>query len=184
MDEIFKHDSAIIEDEVFIGKGTKIWVNAQIRKGARIGENCIISKDTFIDSDVVIGDNCKIQNGVSVYHGVTIENRVFIGPNAAFTNDMYPRAFSQNWEVTPTLIKEGASIGANATIVCGVTLGEYCMVGSGSVVTKDITPHALVVGNPARIIGYVCECGNRLDEEGCCSKCGTKYDIIRLGEKL
>lgn len=183
MKNYFAHDTAIIEDNVTIGQGTKIWVNAQIRSGAHIGENCIISKDTFIDSDVAIGDACKIQNGVSVYHGVTVEDKVFIGPNAAFTNDMYPRAFSTDWEVTPTLVKEGASIGANATIVCGVTLGQYCLVGSGSVVVASVPDYALVVGNPAKVIGYVCKCGYRLNDEGFCTKCGEKIDGIRLGEK-
>ena len=117
---------------------------------------------------MTIGAGCKIQNGVSVYHGVTIEDKVFIGPNAAFTNDLYPRAFSKEWTVTETRIREGASIGANSTIVCGVTLGKYSMVGSGSVVTKDVPNYALVVGNPARMLGYVCECGNKLDQNGYC----------------
>lgn len=178
LEDVFKHDSAIIEDNVSIGKGTKIWVNAQIRKGAKIGENCVISKDTFIDFDVRIGNECKVQNGVSIYHGVTIEDRVFIGPNVAFTNDLYPRAFSKNWEVTETLIREGASIGANSTIVCGVVLGKYCMIGSGSVVTKDVPEYALVVGNPARIMGYVCECGTKLDENCYCNTC-DKYQKIK-----
>ncbi|MDD4564886.1 MAG: acyltransferase [Eubacteriales bacterium] len=177
MGEYFIHPSAIVEEPVCIGKGTKIWVNSQIRKGVRIGDNCIISKDTYIDEGVTIGNNCKIQNGVSIYHGVTIEDKVFIGPNAAFTNDMYPRAFSVEWEITDTLIKEGASIGANATIVCGTILGEYCMIGSGSVVTKDVPKQALFVGNPARLIGYVCKCGHRLGENGFCKKCNAKYDI-------
>lgn len=180
MGEYFVHPSAIVEEAVRIGNGTKIWVNSQIRKGVTIGANCIISKDTYIDEGVSIGDNCKIQNGVSIYHGVTIEDKVFIGPNAAFTNDMYPRAFSADWEVTATLIKEGASVGANATIVCGTTLGEYCMIGSGSVVTKDVPKQALVVGNPARMIGHVCKCGYRLDHNGFCEKCKEKYDLSSL----
>lgn len=182
MKNYYAHDTAIIEDNVSIGEGTKIWVNSQIRSGARIGDHCIISKDTFIDQDVVIGNQVKIQNGVSVYHGVTIRDKVFVGPNAVFTNDMFPRAFGE-WSVTETLIEEGASIGANATIVCGVTLGKYCMVGSGSVVTDSVPDHALVVGNPARIIGYVCECGQRLDAENNCLKCRTHYNIEKQGDQ-
>lgn len=177
MGDCFIHPSAIVEETAVIGTGTKVWVNSQVRKGAKIGENCVVSKDTFIDEGVSIGNQCKIQNGVSVYHGVTIESRVFIGPNVAFTNDMYPRAFSVGWEVTKTLIKEGVSIGANATIVCGVTLGEYCMIGSGSVVTKDIPRQALAIGNPAHVIGYVCTCGYRLNDLGICEKCHEKYDL-------
>lgn len=174
-ENVYIDETAHVSDEAKIGSGTKIWINSQIRENAVIGKNCIISKDTYVDFDVEIGDGCKIQNGVSLYHGVTLEEGVFVGPNAAFTNDFYPRAFSgDNWDVCPTVIKKGASIGANATIVCGHTLGEYCMVGSGSVVTKDVPPYALVAGNPARVIGYVCECGHRLDESGRCPKCG-KY---------
>lgn len=180
MGESYIHPSAIVEETAQIGKGTKVWVNSQIRRDAKIGENCIVSKDTYIDEGVSIGDDCKIQNGVSIYHGVKIADKVFIGPNAAFTNDMYPRAFSQDWKVTETSIKEGASIGANATIVCGVTLGEYCMVGSGSVVTKDVPKQALVVGNPAHVIGYVCRCGFRLNENGTCALCKNKYDLNSL----
>lgn len=170
MSETYIHPLAIIEKEVEIGEGTKVWINSQIREGAKIGANCNIGKDTFVDAGVEIGNRVKIQNGVSIYHGVTIEDDVFIGPNAAFTNDLFPRAVGE-WQVTETLVKKGASIGANATIVCGHVLGEYSMVGSGSVVTKDVPPHALVVGNPAKIIGYVCKCGNKLDRDGFCSRC-------------
>lgn len=176
MREIFIHSTAIVENNVSIGDGTKIWVNSQIRTNAKIGKNCIISKDTYIDENVEIGNFVKIQNGVSVYHGVTIEDNVFIGPNVAFTNDLYPRAVG-DWEVKETLIKKGASIGANATIVCGHVIGENAMVGAGSVIEKNVPDNALVVGNPARIIGYVCECGNKLNEEGVCNKCGKQFNF-------
>jgi len=180
MSEAFIHPSATVAPSCIIGNGTRVWVNAQIRENASIGENCIISKDTYIDHDVSIGNDVKIQNGVSVFNGVTIENKVFIGPNVAFTNDFYPRAFHEDWKVTATLVKTGASIGANATIVCGVTIGLYAMVGAGSVVTRDVPDYTLVVGNPARIVGYICTCGHPLDNTMNCSECG-QLQVIELG---
>jgi len=173
---VFIHDSAHISSDAKIGEGTKIWINSQIREHSQIGENCIISKDTYIDEHVIIGNRVKIQNGVSVYHGVKIEDDVFVGPNATFTNDHVPRAFNSSWKITETTVKKGASIGANATIICGVTIGEYAMIGAGSVVTKNIAPHALVVGNPAKQIGYVCKCGNRLSD-GFCTQCNEFTNI-------
>jgi acetyltransferase-like isoleucine patch superfamily enzyme len=169
--EVFIHESAHVSDDARIGEGTKVWINVQIREHADIGRNCIISKDAYVDHGVKIGDGSKIQNGVSVYSGVTIEDEVFVGPNAVFTNDYYPRAQNPDWEITPTLIRRGASLGANCTIVCGHTVGEYAMVGAGSVVTEDVAPYALVVGNPARQVGRVCRCGVRADG-GVCPKCG------------
>ena len=169
---IYIDETAHVSDKAKIGDGTKIWINVQVREEAEIGENCIISKDVYIDHAVKIGNNVKIQNGVSVYNGVTVEDDVFIGPNAAFTNDYYPRAFNADWEISETKVKKGASIGANATIVCRHTLGEYCMVGAGSVVTEDVPPYTLVVGNPARPIGKVCRCGTRVGDDGLCPKCG------------
>lgn len=174
--------SAHVSDRAKIGKNTKVWINAQIREDAEIGENCVISKDVYIDHAVKIGNGVKIQNGVSVFHGVTIEDEVFIGPNVAFTNDYYPRAFNTSWEVSPTLVKHGASIGANATIVCRHTLGEYCMVGAGSVVTNDVSPYSLVIGNPAREIGKVCRCGQRLSGNLICSKCGFDLNKVLNGD--
>lgn len=154
-DEAFIHETATVEDDVTIGAGTSVWLHAQIRRGASIGSGCNIGKNVFVDTDVRIGDRVKIQNNVSVYAGVTLEDEVFVGPSAVFTNDLYPRATNADWQITPTLVREGASIGANATIVCGNTIGRHAMVGSGSVVARDIRDHELVVGNPARFIGWV-----------------------------
>lgn len=176
MGDYYVHETAIIGENVSIGDGTKIWMNSQIRENVRIGRNCIISKDTYLDHGVCIGDRTKIQNGVSIYHGVEVEDEVFIGPNVAFTNDMYPRAANEEWEVTKTYIKKGASIGANATIRCGITLGKYSMVGAGSVVTNDVPPYALVVGNPAKRVGTVCKCGAKITKGMTCSRCGSKLD--------
>lgn len=161
---VFIHPLANVHSNAQIGNGSKVWINVQIREDAQIGQNCIISKDVYIDFDVKIGDDCKIQNSVSVYNGVTIEDKVFVGPNVAFTNDKIPRAFNKEWKVTPTVVKQGASIGANATIVCGITIGEFAMVAAGAVVTKNVAPFALVAGNPARQIATVDESGNRIQE--------------------
>lgn len=185
MPDVFIHPLAHVDGGAKIGDKTKIWINSQVRENVSIGRNCNVGKDTYIDSGVKIGSGCKIQNGVSVYRGVVLQDDVFVGPNVTFTNDFYPRAFSgDSWEVRPTLVKRGASIGANATIICGCTLGEYCMVGAGSVVTKNVPPHALIAGNPARITGFVCRCGQKLDENGICRKCGTKYNVKQLGQSI
>lgn len=156
----FIHSTANISPDAHIGEGTKIWVNVQVREQADIGTNCILSKDVYIDQAVLVGNNCKIQNSVSVYQGVTIEDDVFIGPNVAFTNDKVPRAFNVDWKITPTIVKRGASIGANATIVCGIVIGEYAMVAAGSVVTKDVPPYTLVMANPARQVALIDKAGN------------------------
>lgn len=177
MKDVYIHPTAEVSNQSVIGNGTKIWNQAQVREGAIIGETCIISKNVYIDENVVIGSRVKIQNNVNVYHGVTIEDDVFLGPSMTFTNDMFPRAFSKDWEVAETFVKKGASIGANSTIRCGITIGEFAMVGAGSVVTKDIPPHALYVGNPAYQIGWVCQCGRKLDEKKICPKCGIKWDL-------
>lgn len=163
------HPSAEISEDAVIGKGTYIWNQAQVRENSKIGKNCILSKDVYIDFDVIIGNNVKIQNGISVYHGVEIEDDVFLGPHMVFTNDLFPRSFIDDFELSKTLIKKGASIGANATIICGITIGEYAMVGAGSVVTKDIPDYGLAVGNPARLIGFVGKLGRHL-------KVITKFD--------
>ena len=159
----FIHPTAVVDPAAVIGEGTKVWINVQIREGARIGRNCVLSKDVYIDQDVHVGDRCKIQNSVSVYRGVTLGDDVFVGPNACFTNDRLPRAFNTIWEVSKTNVGRGASVGANATIVCGVEIGEFAMVAAGSVVTHDVEPFALVMGNPARQVGHVDESGSRVD---------------------
>ncbi len=182
MSKTFVHPSAHVSDASTIGEGTKVWINVQIREDVEIGTECIISKDVYIDHAVKIGNRCKIQNSVSVYNGVTIEDDVFVGPNVSFTNDKVPRAFNKEWKITPTLIRQGVSIGANATVVCGIEIGRYAMVAAGSVVTKSVASHALVMGNPARVVGYVCQCGNRLTENGLCKVCGKTTELRTSGE--
>ena len=177
MSEIYIHPSAEVSETASIGRGTKIWNQAQVRNDAVIGEDCIISKNVYIDEHVKMGNRVKAQNNVNVYHGVTIEDDVFLGPSMTFTNDLYPRSFNTEWRITETYVKKGVSIGANATIRCGITIGEYATVGSGSVVTKDVPSHALVIGNPAHQVGWVCECGFKLDENGKCMECGKTYDL-------
>jgi len=161
------HNTAIVEEGAQLGEGTRIWHFAHVRKGAKIGKNGNIGKDVYIDTNVVIGDNCKIQNFASLYHGLTVGNDVFIGPHVCFTNDIYPRA--KIWsddKIAKTVVKDGASIGANSTIVAGITIGKYAMIGAGSVVTKDVPDYALVVGNPARVVGRVDEKGKVTRTDG------------------
>lgn len=188
------HPTAEVSPQAHIGAGTKIWHQAQVREGARIGQSCIIGKGVYIDFDVVIGNRVKIQNGASIYHGATIEDGVFIGPHACLANDKFPRAITPegqlkrdtDWEVGKILIQYGASIGAGAIILPGVTVGRFAMVGAGAVVTKDVIAHGLVIGNPARLVGFVCQCGHRLvpvDDKGqrskerrfSCPACGREY---------
>lgn len=171
MGEIYIHPTAEVSAKAKIGLGTKIWNQAQVREDAQIGPNCIIGKNVYVDAGVQIGQGVKVQNNVNIYHGVTIEDDVFLGPSMTFTNDQFPRAFNENWTVIPTLVKQGASIGANATIRCGVVVGEYSMIGAGSVITKDVPPYALMVGNPARQIGWACQCGGPI-HDGVCALCG------------
>lgn len=158
-DKVFIHHTAEVSDKAEIGEGTKIWNAAQIREGAKIGKNCVISKDVYIDIGVQIGDRVKIQNGVSIYKGVTLEDDVFVGPHSTFTNDIRPRAFSTDWEVIPTLLRRGSSVGANATILCGITLGEYSLVAAGTVMTTDTLPYGLYIGSPARLKSFVGKSG-------------------------
>ncbi|QHT63427.1 N-acetyltransferase [Paenibacillus lycopersici] len=163
MSQIYIHPTAEVDVKARIGQGTRIWNYCQVRESAVIGDNCIIGKDVYIDQSVLIGSRVKVQNGVSVYNGVTIEDDVFVGPHVCFTNDLIPRAFNDNWSVTATIVRRGASLGANSTIVCGITIGEYAMVAAGAVVTKDVPAYALVKGNPARVAGFVDRMGNRTD---------------------
>jgi UDP-2-acetamido-3-amino-2,3-dideoxy-glucuronate N-acetyltransferase len=159
------HSTAVVDPGAQIGAGTRIWHFSHVMPGTIIGENCIVGQNCYIDNNVVVGNGCKIQNNVSLYNGVTLEAEVFIGPSVVFTNVINPRAFiERKSEFRPTRICRGASIGANATIVCGVTIGEYALIGAGAVVTKDVPPYALVVGNPARIIGKVDKEGNRVSQ--------------------
>jgi len=181
----YKHETAYIDDNVEIGEGTKIWHFCHIQSGAKIGKNCVFGQNVNVGNNVTVGNYCKIQNNVSIYEGVELEDYVFCGPSMVFTNILdpkckYPQVGAQYY--IKTLVKEGASIGANATIVCGHTLGRHCLIGAGSVATKDVPDYALVVGNPGKIIGWVSEAGVRLifDDDGfaLCSKSGIKYKLV------
>lgn len=176
MNKFFVHESSYIDEGCSIGEGTKVWHFSHILPAVKIGKNCVIGQNVMIGPDVIVGNNCKIQNNVSLYKGIKLEDGVFCGPSCVFTNVYNPRAtVDRKNEFLSTLVKEGATIGANATIVCGVTLGEYCFIGAGTVVTKDIPAFACVVGNPARFIGWRCLCGEKLDKTYCCKRCGSKY---------
>jgi UDP-2-acetamido-3-amino-2,3-dideoxy-glucuronate N-acetyltransferase len=158
-DTVRIHDTAVVEAGAHLAAGAAVWHHAHVRAGAEIGPGTSVGKNAYVDAGVRIGARCKIQNNVSVYAGVTLEDEVFVGPSAVFTNDRFPRAVSPGWEVVPTLVRRGASIGANATLVCGIEVGEWATVGAGSVVTRSLAAHELVVGNPARRLGWVCRCG-------------------------
>jgi UDP-2-acetamido-3-amino-2,3-dideoxy-glucuronate N-acetyltransferase len=175
--DVFVHPTAVIDDSVTIGGGTKIWHFSHVLSKSKIGERCNIGQNVVIGPDVSIGRECKIQNNVSVYKGVTLEDGVFCGPSMVFTNIYNPRAeFRKMDQVRATLVKTGATIGANATIVCGTALGRYCFVGAGAVVNRNVCDYALVVGNPARQIGWVCHCGERLTDGFECLTCGKNYE--------
>lgn len=178
--DFFAHESCYIDEETKIGKGTKIWHFSHVMSGSTIGENCNIGQNVVISPDVTLGNNCKVQNNVSVYTGVVCEDGVFLGPSCVFTNVINPRAFIEKKdEYRKTTIKEGASIGANATIVCGNTIGKYAIIGAGAVVTKDVGDYEIVVGNPARHHGYACSCGENLKRvsltDYICENCDKKY---------
>jgi len=174
------HSTAVVDEGCQIGSGTKIWHFSHIMAGSVIGNNCNIGQNVVVSPGVILGNNVKVQNNVSVYTGVLCEDDVFLGPSCVFTNVINPRSFiSRKDEFKQTLVKKGASIGANATIICGCTIGEYAMVGAGAVVTKDVAPYALVVGNPGRQIGWISQSGCRLDFDSdgiaICKESGEKY---------
>jgi len=191
----YVHPTAEVSPDAHIGAGTRIWRQAHVREHASIGDTCNIGKGVYIDIHVHIGSNVKIQNHVSIFEGVTLEDGVFVGPHVCFTNDLLPRAITptgqlktaDDWEITPTLVQYGASIGAGSVILCGITIGTFALVGAGSVVTRDVPPHSLVLGNPARQHGYVCRCARRFsriheyDDKlvGWCEACGREYTFTR-----
>jgi UDP-2-acetamido-3-amino-2,3-dideoxy-glucuronate N-acetyltransferase len=203
---VFIHESAYVDDGASIGEGTKVWHFCHVMPGAVIGERCSLGQNVVVMPGTVIGNNVKIQNNVSIYEGVHLEDDVFCGPSMVFTNVINPRsAVSRKSEYKKTVVRRGATIGANATIVCGVTLGEYAFIGAGAVVTKDVKPFALVTGVPGRQVGWMCRCGESLGDQGpgaghlgfganraassrgvVCNACGTKYDLeddnLRLAE--
>ena len=183
--DYFVHPTSLVDEPAEIGPGTKIWHFCHVSAGARIGRGCSFGQNVFVAPGVVIGDNVKVQNNVSIYEGVVIEDDVFCGPSMVFTNVVNPRSHvSRKHEYQRTLVKRGSSIGANATIVCGVTLGEYAFVAAGAVITKDVLPYALMVGVPARRAGWMCQCGERLPDSGVgrCAACGSVYE--RRGEGI
>lgn len=185
----FVHPTADVDRGAEIGDGTRVWRHAHVRDGARIGDECILGKGVYVDHDVVVGDRVKLENGASLFFGAVIESGVFIGPHACVTNDRLPRAITpsgalkteDDWEAGRTLVRYGASIGAGAVIVTGVTIGRWAMVGAGAVVSRDVPDHGLVLGVPSRLVGYVCSCGRRLaaraQGDWFCSTCHAAYDL-------
>jgi UDP-2-acetamido-3-amino-2,3-dideoxy-glucuronate N-acetyltransferase len=188
MSDFFVHESSYVDEGSEIGAGTKIWHFTHVMAGARIGRQCNIGQNVVISPDVIIGDNARIQNNVSIYTGVILEDDVFCGPSMVFTNVVNPRSHvSRKHEYRRTLVRRGATLGANSTIVCGHTIGRYAFVGAGAVVTKDIPDYALVVGNPSRVAGWMCECGVKLTggphppSEAICRTCGLQYRVADGG---
>jgi len=172
----FVHESSYVDEDVIIGQETKIWHFCHIISGSRIGKKCNIGQNVVVGPDVIIGNGCKIQNNVSVYKGVTLEDDVFCGPSTVFTNVFNPRAHIRRMNAArPTIVKKGATLGANCTIVCGHTIGAYAFVGAGAVVTKDVPDYALVTGNPVKQTGWVCKCGEKLSSDLFCLHCSLEY---------
>jgi UDP-2-acetamido-3-amino-2,3-dideoxy-glucuronate N-acetyltransferase len=157
--------TSVVDETATIGEGTRVWNFVHVRENAEIGKQCVLADYVYVGRGVKIGNKVKLENRATVYEGVTIQDKVFVGPHVTFTNDPYPRSFSTDWKILQTLVKEGASIGAGTVVRCGVTIGEYALIGAGSVVAEDVPPQALVYGNPARIRGFVCSCGRKLETE-------------------
>jgi acetyltransferase-like isoleucine patch superfamily enzyme len=187
---MYAHPTADVAESATIGHGTKIWHEAQVRNRANIGENCTLGKGAYVDEDVIVGSNVKIQNRASIYKDCTIEDGVFIGPHVCFTNDMFPRAINpdgtlknaEDWTAGRTIVRFGAAIGAGSIILPNRTIGRFALVGAGSVVTRDVPDHGLVVGNPARLVGYACICGSRLTmdrQTGRCADCERTYHFVK-----
>ena len=186
MGDYFKHPLALVESKE-IGDGTRIWAFAHILPGAKIGANCNVGDHCFVEGGAQIGNNVTIKNHVAIWDGITVEDKVFIGPNVAFTNDLRPRSRNSQWVLSETLIRRGATVGANATILCGITIGSFAFVGAGAVVTKDVGSYGLVYGNPAKIKEYVCTCAEKLifrSGRASCQKCGRVYRKNRTGVSL
>lgn len=177
----FVHPSAVIDDDVVLGQGTRVWHFVHVSRGARIGRNCVLGQNVFVGAGVTLGDGVKVQNNVSIYAGVEVEDEVFLGPSCVFTNVLEPRAFiEKKSEIRPTRVGRGASVGANATVLCGHALGAYCLIGAGSVVLRGCREHEVIVGNPGRSIGWACRCGVRLPPgQGprVCVACGLAYTV-------
>ena len=177
-DGVFVHPDGRCESDR-VGAGTRVWAFAHVLPGAVIGVDCNVCDNTYVETGAVVGNGVTIKNGVQIWDGVTLEDDVFVGPNATFTNDIRPRAFIKKdpSQFLPTVVRRGATIGANATVLCGITLGEYCLVAAGAVVTNDVPAHALVTGSPARRVSWVCTCGASLSEALVCSDCGQRYEL-------
>ena len=181
--DYYVHPTSIIDENVEVGEGTKIWHFCHIQSGARIGKRCSLGQNVNVSNNVKVGDGCKLQNNVSLYEGVELEDDVFCGPSCVFTNDLTPRAKYPKGHAAykRTLLRQGASIGANATIVCGHTVGRWAMIGAGAVVTSNVPDHALMLGVPARRCGWACECGEILPQNLVCEKCGRSYREVNNG---
>ncbi|HLD69284.1 MAG TPA: acyltransferase [Candidatus Omnitrophota bacterium] len=176
----FQHKKALVGKKAKIGEKTLIWAFTNIQDGAVIGRGCKICDGCFVESGVIIGNFVTLKNGVAVFKGITLEDDVFCGANCTFINDRHPRSHHKDWLLEKTLVRKGAAIGTNATLLCGITIGEYAVVGAGSVVTKDVAPYTIVIGNPARVKGYACQCGRTLGENLQCS-CGLNYRLTPRG---
>jgi UDP-2-acetamido-3-amino-2,3-dideoxy-glucuronate N-acetyltransferase len=185
MSRVFVHPTAVVDKSAIIGEGTKVWHFVHVREDTEIGRDCVLGHSVYVGRGVNIGNGVKLENRATVYEGVKIEDDVFVGPHVTFTNDPYPRSFSTDWKIVKTFVKEGASIGAGTVVLCGVNIGQFALIGAGSVVTKDVPPHAKAYGNPAQVTGFICKCGRTLKEEKKnrnfvfmkCSICRKKYKI-------